>query len=119
MTAIKIEMGNKWKIETAVTVKNIVMESVKNTLSLKTSDRNIRVLRYDQDLFELKGSCEIFVEIQITDEINDDTKRELFKNIVDSLSQKTMFNKDSVLIFINEQPAKNWGFKGLPFSDIK
>ena len=29
MPAIKIEMSNKWKIETAVSVKNIVMNAVK------------------------------------------------------------------------------------------
>ena len=32
MPAIKIEMSNKWKIETAVSVKNIVMNAVKNIL---------------------------------------------------------------------------------------
>ena len=38
MPAIKIEMSNKWKIETAVSVKNIVMNAVKNTFSLKSSE---------------------------------------------------------------------------------
>ena len=65
MPAIKIEMGNKWKVETAVAVKNIVMNVVKNELSLKSSERNIRVLRYDQDLFELQDDYEIFIELQL------------------------------------------------------
>ena len=119
MPAIKIEMSNKWKIETAVSVKNIVMNAVKNTLSLKSSDRNIRVLRYDQDLFELKDNYEIFIEIQMVSGRNIETKRELYKNIVNDIEEKTVFNRENVFIFINEQPKDNWGVKGgMPLSDI-
>ncbi|MCJ7855716.1 tautomerase family protein [Lachnospiraceae bacterium NSJ-143] len=120
MPAVKIEMGNKWKIETAVSVKNIVMNAVKNTLSLKSSDRNIRVIRYDQDLFELKDNYEIFIEIQMTSGRDIETKRELYRSIVQSLEEKTVFNRENIFIFINEQPAENWGVKGgIPLSDVK
>ena len=119
MPAIKIEMSNKWKIETAVSVKNIVMNAVKNTFSLKSSDRNIRVLRYDQDLFELKDNYEVFIKIQMVSGRSIETKRELYKNIVNDLEEKTVFNRENIFIFINEQPADNWGVKGgIPLSDI-
>ncbi|MCI1931019.1 MAG: tautomerase family protein [Clostridia bacterium] len=112
MPAIKIEMGNKWKIETAVSVKNIVMAEVKNIFGLNSADRNIRVIRYDQDLFELKDPYEIFIEIQLVTGKNTDFKRQLYKNIVSSLEQKTIFKKENILIFLNEQPSENWGVKG-------
>lgn len=112
MPAVKIEMGNKWKIETAVSVKNIVMAEVKNTFGLNSSDRNIRVIRYDQDLFELKDPYEVFIEIQLVAGRSIDLKRQLYKNIVNALEQKTIFKKENILIFINEQPAENWGIKG-------
>jgi phenylpyruvate tautomerase PptA (4-oxalocrotonate tautomerase family) len=112
MPAIKIEMGNKWKIETAVSVKNIVMAEVKNIFGLNSADRNIRVIRYDQDLFELKDPYEIFIEIQLVTGKNTDFKRQLYKNIVSSLEQKTIFKKENILIFLNEQPTENWGVKG-------
>ena len=118
MPAIKIEIGNKWKIETAVAVKNIVMAEVKSAFGLKSSDRNIRVIRYDQDLFELKVPYEIFIEIDMVEGKSDDFKRELYKNIVNAIEEKTLFKKESVFIFLNEQPAINWGVKGgIPFSD--
>ncbi len=120
MLAIKIEMGNKWKVETAVAVKNIVMNVVKNELSLKSSERNIRVLRYDQDLFELQDDYEIFIELQLESGRSDELKRQLYKSIVTALEEKTLFQKESILIFINEQPPENWGVKGgIPLSDVK
>jgi len=120
MPAIKIEMENKYKIETAVAVKNIVMGVVKNSLGLKKTDRNIRVIRYDQDLFELADNYEIFIEIQMLSGKDDEFKKNLYKEIVTALEEKTVFKKDNILIFINEQPAINWGVKGgLPQSDFK
>ena len=120
MPAIKIEMGNKWKIETAVSIKNIVMNAVKNTLGLKSSDRNIRDLRYDQDLFELKDNYEVFIEIQLAKGRSTETKRELYKNIVESIEEKTLFSKENILIFINEQPEENWGVNGgISLADFK
>ena len=50
---------------------------------------------------------------------NIETKRELYKNIVNDIEEKTVFNRENVFIFINEQPEDNWGVKGgMPLSDI-
>lgn len=112
MPVIKIEMGNKWKIETALQVKNIVMDEVRNAFSLKPSDRNIKVIRYDQDLFELNDPYEIFIEIQLISGRSKEFKRSLYKSIVDSIDEKTLFKRGNILIFLNEQPAENWAVKG-------
>ena len=112
MPVIKIEMGNKWKIETAILVKNIVMEVIRETFNLKPTDRNIKVIRYDQDLFELKDPYEIFIEIDLIKGRSRDFKRNLYETLVKAVSEKTMFKKDSIFIFLNEQPAENWAVKG-------
>lgn len=120
MPAVKIEIGNKWKIETAIAIKNIVMAEVKYAFELKSSDRNIRVVRYDQDLFELKDPYEIFIEIDMVEGRNEDFKRNLYTNIVTAIENRTLFKKENIFIFLNEQPAVNWGVKGgIPFSDFK
>ena len=120
MPAVKIEIGNKWKIETAIAIKNIVMAEVKYAFELKSSDRNIRVVRYDQDLFELKDPYEIFIEIDIVEGRSEDFKRNLYTNIVTAIENRTLFKKENIFIFLNEQPAVNWGVKGgIPFSDFK
>ena len=119
MPAIRIEMGNKWKIETATAIKNIVMTEVKYAMQLKSTNRNIRVIRYDQDLFELSDPYEIFIQIDMVKGRDEEFKRNLYKNIVNAIEQKTLFKKENVLILINEQPAENWGVKGgLPYSDF-
>jgi len=112
MPVITIEMGNKWKIETAVSVKNIVMEEIKNAFNLKSTDRNIKVTRYDQDLFELNDPYEIFIEIQLIEGREIDFKRDLYKSIVTAIEEKTLFKRENVFIFLNEQPPENWGIKG-------
>ncbi|MDD3570478.1 MAG: tautomerase family protein [Lachnospiraceae bacterium] len=112
MPVITIEMGNKWKIETAVSVKNIVMEEVRNAFNLKSTDRNIKVTRYDQDLFELNDPYEIFIEIQLIKGRETNFKRDLYKSIVTAIEEKTLFKRENVFIFLNEQPAENWGVKG-------
>ena len=120
MPAVKIEIGNKWKIETAIAIKNIVMAEVKYAFELKSSDRNIRVVRYDQDLFELKDPYEIFIEIDMVEGRSEDFKRNLYINIVTAIENRTLFKKENIFIFLNEQPAVNWGVKGgIPFSDFK
>lgn len=120
MPAVKIEIGNKWKIETAIAIKNIVMAEVKYAFELKSSDRNIRVVRYDQDLFELKDPYEIFIEIDMVEGRGEDFKRSLYTNIVNAIENRTLFKKENIFIFLNEQPAVNWGVKGgIPFSDFK
>lgn len=120
MPAVKIEIGNKWKIETAIAIKNIVMAEVKYAFELKSSDRNIRVVRYDQDLFELKDPYEIFIEIDMVEGRSEDFKRNLYTNIVTAIENRTLFKKENIFIFLNEQPSVNWGVKGgIPFSDFK
>ena len=120
MPAVKIEIGNKWKIETAIAIKNIVMAEVKYAFEIKSSDRNIRVVRYDQDLFELKDPYEIFIEIDMVEGRSEDFKRNLYTNIVTAIQNRTLFKKENIFIFLNEQPAVNWGVKGgIPFSDFK
>lgn len=112
MPVVKIEMCNKWKIETSVLIKNIVMEEIRDAFNLKPSDRNIKVIRYDQDFFELNDPYEIFIEIQLIEGRTKDFKRGLYKSIVASIEEKTMFKRGNIFISLNEQPAENWAVKG-------
>ena len=51
---------------------------------------------------------------------SEDFKRNLYTNIVTAIENRTLFKKENIFIFLNEQPAVNWGVKGgIPFSDFK
>ena len=120
MPVITLEMTNKWKIETAISVKNIVMEECRTAFGLKSTDRNIKVIRYDQDLFELKAPYEIFIQINLFSGRTLEFKRNLYATIVSAIESKTIFKKENILILLNEQPQENWGLKGgIPACDIK
>ena len=112
MPVITTEMGNKWKIETAITIKNIVMDVVRTSFGLKSTDRNIKVIRYDQDLFELKDPYEIYIEILMRSGRSAEFKQQLYSSIVSAINDKTLFKKEHILIVLNEQPVENWAIKG-------
>ncbi len=112
MPVTTVEMGNKWKIETAVTIKNIVMDVVRTAFGLKSTDRNIKVIRYDQDLFELKPPYEICITITMVTGYTAEFKQDLYTQLVSAINDKTLFKKEHILILLNEQPPQNWGIKG-------
>ena len=88
MPVIQIEMGNKWKIETAILVKNVVLDEVREVFGLKSTDRNIKVIRYDQDLFELKDPYEIFIEIKLAGSRTVEFKRKLYDALTTAIDEK-------------------------------
>jgi phenylpyruvate tautomerase PptA (4-oxalocrotonate tautomerase family) len=48
-----------------------------------------------------------------------ETKRDLYKMIVERLHHKLAINKHEVFIVLNEQPKENWGIRGgIPACDL-
>lgn len=111
MPTIKIELREGRGIESLLKLKNSVMDSVVEVLQLPDDDRNIRLIEYKHDYFQMKPPCQILIEISLFKGRTTETKRKLYKTIVDSLSSINI-EKEEVLIFLNEQPLENWGVRG-------
>jgi phenylpyruvate tautomerase PptA (4-oxalocrotonate tautomerase family) len=112
MPTVRIELMTGRDKQTLMKIKNLVMDSVVESLQLLPDDRNIRVIEYQPDLFQMKPPYEILIEISMFSGRTKETKRKLFKTIVDILEIGCSIDKRKVLITINEQPLENWGGRG-------
>jgi 4-oxalocrotonate tautomerase family enzyme len=95
-----------------------VLDSVQ-ALQLPPDDRNVRVVEYDPELFTMKSPYRLLIEISMFSGRTRETKKLLYRNIVENLFEKLNINKDTVFIVINEQPLGNWGIKGgIPADEV-
>ena len=60
----------------------------------------------------MKLPYHFIIEINMIKERSQNTKKELFKLIVNSLSSKLDVKKEGIFILINEQERENWGIRG-------
>jgi len=111
MPTVKIELREGKDKETLVKLRDQVMDSVVEALHLPDNDRNIRLIEYKPDFFQMKPPCEILIEITLFAGRTKETKKKLYQLIVESLP-KINIEKERVLIILNEQPLENWGIRG-------
>lgn len=99
---------------------NSVHDSLIEILKIPSDDKNQRLTEFDIDFFDSKAPYEYFIEIIMFAGRTKETKRKLFKTVVDKLHDKLGVNPQSVFIVINEQPTDNWGIRGgISASDIQ
>lgn len=118
MPTVKVELREGRSIETLLKLRDAVTDAIVESLQMPDDDRNIRLIEYKSDFFQMKAPCEILIEISLFKGRTKETKRRLYKNIVDGLAAINI-EKAKVMIFLNEQPAENWGVRGgLPADEI-
>ena len=119
MPLVKIELKEGRDLPTLLKMKELVMDAVVEALQLPDDDRNIRIVEYKPDLFSLKASYEILVEITLLEGRTPETKKKIYQNIVNSFEQHKVALKETVFIVLNEQPLQNWGVRGgIPANEI-
>ena len=95
------------------------MDSVVESLKLPTDDRNVRLIEYEADFFQMKPPYEILIEISMFIERTKDTKRKLYQTIVSKLESQCLIDKKKVFIVLHELPLENWGVRGgIPANEI-
>jgi phenylpyruvate tautomerase PptA (4-oxalocrotonate tautomerase family) len=120
MPVVKIELLKGKDPKLLFRIRDLVLDSVVETLQLPESDRNIRILEYEPGFFQMKPPYQILIEITLFSGRTKETKRKLFESIVTKLSSENLAEKDVLLIILNEQPKENWGVRGgLPASEIE
>jgi Tautomerase enzyme. len=112
MPTVKIELLIGRDRPTLIKIRDFVMDSVVEVLQLPADDRNIRLIEYQPELFQMKPPYEILIEISLFTGRTKETKRKLFQTIVDRLESNILIEKNKIFIVLNEQPAENWGIRG-------
>jgi len=112
MPLIKIELAEGKDKKFLSDVMISVMQSVAEILQLPKDDRNIRLIEYKAELFEMKHPYEMLIEITMFAGRSSETKGKLFQAIVKNLYSKLLIEIEKVYIIINEQPLENWGLRG-------
>jgi 4-oxalocrotonate tautomerase family enzyme len=119
MPLIKIELARGKEKSILLELMDAVMASVRETLKIPGDDTNIRLIEHDPAFFIMKRPYAILIEITLFSGRTAETKKNLFRSIVDSLQSKLAIDKDAVFIVLNEQPRENWGIRGgIPASEI-
>lgn len=120
MPLVKIETIKGRDRKFLLLLMDSVMNSVQSVLALPADDRNIRLIEYEQELFIMKTPYKYIIEITLFSGRSAETKKTLYKSIVNTLEEKININKGEVFIVLNEQPPENWGVRGgIAASDIK
>lgn len=120
MPLIKIELVRGNEKLYLLQLMNTVMDCVQETLQFPADDRNIRLIEYDPDLFIMKKPYNLLIKITLFNGRTPETKKALYRRIVDVLFEKMGIVKESVFIVLNEQPLQNWGLRGgFPANEIK
>lgn len=119
MPAVLIELQKGRDRLSLLGIRDSVLDSVIESLQLPSDDRNIRIIEYEPELFQMKPPYEILIEISMFTGRTKETKRKLYQSIVNKLDSSNLARKEVVLIIINEHSLENWGVRGgIPADEI-
>lgn len=119
MPTVKIELKQGKEIHTLIKIRDIVMDAVVEILQLPSDDRNVRVIEYNPDLFQMKPPYEVLIEISMFAGRTKNTKKKLYGTIAERLDENGLIARDKILITLHEQALENWGVRGgIPADEI-
>jgi len=112
MPTVKIELLKGKDRSTLFTMKKVILEAMAEALKLPSNDQNIRIIEYEDDFFQMKPPYEILIEFSMFTGRTKETKRKLYRAVVENLFSKCSVSPETVMMIINEQPLENWGVRG-------
>jgi len=119
MPTVKIELQHGNEPNSLLILRDAVMDAVMEALQLPNQDRNVRILEYKPEYFQLKAPYEILIEITLFSGRTKETKKRLYQTIVNNIELRLGIDKSKIFIILNEQPLVNWGVRGgLPADEI-
>ena len=112
MPLVKIELKKGREKSEVIKIRDVVMDAVVEGLKLPNDDRNIRVMEYEEEFFTMNTPYEILIEITMFSGRTTETKKNLYKTIVERVESAKLMKKENIFIVLNEQNLENWGIKG-------
>ncbi len=91
---------------------NDVMDAIVEELCLLPDDRTVSIDIRDPELFVMKPPYSYFIEIMLFAGRGAETKKRLFRAIVDVMRERHGIDGREIMIMLNEQPRGNWGLRG-------
>ncbi|NJO87660.1 MAG: tautomerase family protein [Chloroflexia bacterium] len=120
MPLVEINIAKGKEKDYLLQLMDETMNCIQQSLQLPKDDRNIRLSEYDADLFQMKPPYTVLIKIDMFSGRTVETKKKLYKLLVDNLNKKLKMDPKEVFILISEQPRENWGVRGgIAASDIQ
>ena len=121
MPLVKIEIVKGHSFEYRMAILDNVHQALVESIKIPDSDRNQRILEIEKENFDFpeKSDQATLIEISLFEGRSLDAKRDLYKNIVQKLSENPGINSQDVMIVLYESSKDNWGIKGgKPASEV-
>lgn len=115
MPLVKVEIYQGKSKEYKKAILDGIHKALVNSFKIPDDDRNQRLYELDEDNFERrenKSKNFTIIEILIFKGRTSDTKKLLYSEIVNSLSENPGIDGNDILIVLNEQELENWGVSG-------
>jgi phenylpyruvate tautomerase PptA (4-oxalocrotonate tautomerase family) len=112
MPLVKIEIAQGKEKTYLLKLMNTVLDCVQHVLQVPADDRNIRLAQYDPEFFVMKKPYSLLIEITMFSGRSKETKKILYKKIVDELFDRLGIAQESVFIVLYDPPLENWGVRG-------
>lgn len=121
MPIVRIDIIEGKSEEYKAMLLDTVNQAMQKHIGLQQGDRRQIINEHKPENFEHGGRSESYtvIEIMLIKGRSFETKKMFYRELVDTLSQKLNIKPNDITIFLNEQPAENWGIKGgFPASEV-
>lgn len=122
MPLVRVEILKGKNSEYKKALLDGIHKALVDILKIPEKDRIQRLYELDKENFELppnKTEDFILIELIIFKGRSYETKRNLYKTIVDNLENTLGIKRTDVLVVLHEPPLENWGIAGgKPASEI-
>ena len=121
MPLVKVEILKGKSNEYKKVILDCVHQALVDAIKIPNYDRIQRLYELDKEHFEIPASkTEDFILIEITMFAGRSlqAKRNLYKNITESLEHSLGIKSSDITIVLHAPPLENWGIRGCPASEI-
>lgn len=111
MPAVSISLRKGRTAEQKKVVFNAVHKALVSAFKIPETDRTLYINEYDPENMDGREGF-VLIEVKAFQGRSNDTKKALYKGIVDNLKSDAGISPDSVMIVIHDIPKEDWGIRG-------
>ena len=112
MPLIKVHIRDGKTKDHKKAVLDGIHKALVSAFEIPEKDRTMLLTEYAAEHFDGRDENFTIVEIMAFAGRSKDAKKQLYKEIVDNVSQTTTLNPTDIFIIVNDIPQDNWGIRG-------
>ena len=112
MPLIKVHIRDGKTKDHKKAVLDGIHKALVSAFEIPEKDRTMLLTEYAAEHFDGRDVNFTIVEIMAFAGRSKDAKKQLYKEIVDNVSQTTTLNPTDIFIIVNDIPQDNWGIRG-------